>query len=1379
MSMNITFDTANNPAAPILVLATRSGEKLGQLNAENIVCNDSLKEASELSFRVRKYLNGKKTDLWNKLVNFKLVWCKNYDTWFQITVDIDESDETIKNVLGVRLGEAELSQIMLYDIEINTEDDIARDDYKITVLFNQNDKEASLLHRIMEKAPHYSVTHVDSTIKNIQRTFTFNNTSIYDSLQEIGEEIGCLFILNSNSDENGDIQRTISVYDIQSYCYECGHRGNFTLSCPKCHSKNINEGYGEDTTIFVTSDELGEDIQFTTDTGAVKNCFKLEAGDDLMTATIKNCNPNGSGYIWYFSDDMKTDMSDELVERLTDYDKDYAFYQSDYIAHVNSITAYNDLINKYKTFNPDLESISSQIKGYSAIMNSLYNTINFKLYLQSELMPDASLGDTSAAKQADLLTISNLSPIAVENTKNISLATANSAVLLMAKVIVDSRYQVKINTSSFTSLKWTGNFVITNYSDEKDTATSKTITITINDSIETYLKQKIEKSLSKNENYDLSIANLFKMSENDFKVEIRKYCLNRLTAFYDACQSCLDILIEQGIADKESWNASGKTDKNLYDNLYLPYHTKLEALEKEIKQREQEIKQIDDIAAVLGKHQQNIQKILNFEEYLGKDLWLEFCAYRREDTYSNTNYISDGLNDSKIFDKANEFIKVAKEEIFKSAELQHSITSKLKNLLVIEKFQPLVDKFKVGNWIRIQIDDMVYKLRLLFYEVDFDNIENLSVEFSDVMKTTNGLTDQSELMHKASSMASSYDSTKRQAEQGKKSKEQLNDWVDKGLSLTNIKIIGNADNQNQTWDEHGILCREYSPITDSFDDKQLKIINRGLYVTNDNWKTAKAGIGNFTFWNPETQEMDEAYGVIADTLVGNLILSEKVGVYNQNNSIQLSENGIVVTTNGILDDDNVGHNKMLFSVQKETKDGIEKLMYIDDNGNLVLNGSMEINSGTSSNSTFDEVVQGLNTTIGNNTTSINKINDSKTGIYARAEQYIKDYKSEIGQYLTYDTQGLTLGAKVGTYESPYKITLDNKQLNFLYNNKPVAFINSEVLSINNGIFNGTIYSNNCEIEGGLIAGWKITPTKIYYDGTPTAVIQRPTANSTYVFAAGGYNNSDYSDCPFRVTKYGVVYIGTDTSNQLKLEAGHIDFYYDNQRSGRIGQTSENDIAIENTNLSLTKAIYCDGGIYGRTGYSKDGYYEARLIRYVIQDSQHLIGLGDGSRRDGIELYSNHNLRFPNDYGITLNGGSIAFRYYNNAVYCGIDTKPLRLVGSSITSNGSSVTSDIRMKNSVVDIDEKYLELLNLLDAKTYKFNRHNPETTNTGFIAQEVLSALKQLELSPKDFGGFVDIYGDGSEYALDYTQFIAILWKAVQNINQELANIKQGKEGR
>ena len=84
---------------------------------------------------------------------------------------------------------------------------------------------------------------------------------------------------------------------MESNCSQCGYRGEFTGSCPKCKSTNINEGYGVDTSIFISSDECGADIQFTTDTDSVKNCFKLEAGDDLMTATIRNCNPNGTDYI--------------------------------------------------------------------------------------------------------------------------------------------------------------------------------------------------------------------------------------------------------------------------------------------------------------------------------------------------------------------------------------------------------------------------------------------------------------------------------------------------------------------------------------------------------------------------------------------------------------------------------------------------------------------------------------------------------------------------------------------------------------------------------------------------------------------------------------------------------------------------------------------------------------------------------------------------------------------------------------------------------------------------------------------------------------------------------------------------------------------------
>ena len=54
MSIKINFDSAHNPEKPTLVLATRNGTKLGQIAAEDIIFNDALNSASEISFKVHK-----------------------------------------------------------------------------------------------------------------------------------------------------------------------------------------------------------------------------------------------------------------------------------------------------------------------------------------------------------------------------------------------------------------------------------------------------------------------------------------------------------------------------------------------------------------------------------------------------------------------------------------------------------------------------------------------------------------------------------------------------------------------------------------------------------------------------------------------------------------------------------------------------------------------------------------------------------------------------------------------------------------------------------------------------------------------------------------------------------------------------------------------------------------------------------------------------------------------------------------------------------------------------------------------------------------------------------------------------------------------------
>lgn len=904
MAIKIKFDSANKIQTPTFVLATRTGRKLGTVPAYNISFSDSLNACSELFFKVNKVDNGIEYAHWDKLKDFRLVWCKDWDIWFEIYVEIDNNKGLVKNVTAKSLGEAELSQINLYDIEINTEDDIAREDYKIpTVLYNSEHPEASLLHRIMEKAPHYHIDHVDSGIANIQRTFSFNNTSLYDALQDISEEIKCLFIINSGSDSKGHIDRKISVYDLESYCYDCGNREEFTIACPKCGSKNISSGYGKDTTIFISEQNLADNITYSTDTNSVKNCFKLEAGDDLMTATVRNCNPNGTDYIWHISDDTKEDMSKELVDKLNSYDDLYKYYQNDYVMNLN-VSAYNSLVQKYQSYNKDLKTITSPIKGYPALMTAYYNTIDLSTYLQSELMPNATLSDTNAVAQARLLTSANLSPVAVSSVNSLSSpATADSAVLGMAKVIVDSRYQVKVNTSSLSNQVWTGSFTVTNYSDEEDTATSSIISIAINDNYENFVRQKIKKTLNK-EIYDGSILGLFEKDISSFKEELKKYCLNRLTSFYDACEACIGILIDQGIADKDTWSAR---NPNLYDNLYLPYLEKSKAIADEKAIRQGEINVIlgvhnvdgelisNGVQTYIEKYKNDIQNKLNFEKYLGNQLWLEFCSFRREDEYSNSNYISDGLNNAELFNRALEFIQVATKEIYKSAELQHSISTTLKNLLVIKKFSPIVDYFEVGNWIRIKVDDTVYRLRLIEYEVEFENLQNISVEFSDATKVKSSVSEIRGILTQAQTMATSYDSVKRQASQGAESNNVVNDWFTNGLDTTNTKIIGGADNQTQTWDSHGMLFRQYEDITDSYSDTQLKIINSTLAITKDNWETVSTAVGGIYYQDPKTGELKYNYGINANVLVGNLILGNELGIYNKDSSLTFDDEGLFIS----------------------------------------------------------------------------------------------------------------------------------------------------------------------------------------------------------------------------------------------------------------------------------------------------------------------------------------------------------------------------------------------------------------------------------------------------------------------------------------------------
>lgn len=1080
----------NEYKMPQIFLVNKRLQKTGELfPVENLkITVNEINQADEISFSYYRKTNENESPFFSELDDLSVILVEDYG-YFEISVDKNENTSIIKNVSGISLGHAELSQI-LTTLEVNTDDDSARTDYDEnypTVFYRNPDtvldeptkkkyRESSLLHRVLSCAPHYKIGDVSPSLRQIQRMFSWNDTDIISIFNDISQEINCVFDIQIYRSDDGKPCRIINVYDLQycDRCYENLDDSQRTSSntykyrtivngvCKNCGLSDRIHDIGRDTSIFISTENLSDDIAIHGEKDSIKNCFKITGGDDMITAAVQGLNMSASNKIMMFSEKQKQSMSKDLVTKLNQYDAEY----------------------------------QENIGDYEKLLETEYNIIDIKHYLRSSKMPllEKEIITTDMALFRVIQKIKEYynNKFYISSYEKYDYISTRTSIQNMFTTFMPEGYSFTVDYSGITEktkkydqtkgYHWYGTIRIYSTGNRDDNYTlhlqqDKQTYITqgkktsetyqfddpsmqsiINDfSIRFYFANQSQKEyidyIEQHTKYMLSKADL--TYENEKKRPWNLYSYHRLESFYSGYQSCIEsleemkrseastsetskildgmitsyksiqssiqnqmnVLLDQifalcsyhGEYDSDFLDSDGNVSYTLQYYKDLPtiyshminqsytggYQNETYTVNEFIGTKPFQCKKcgssnvsvstngnicnnpgcnssgsdiytyldiMKNICDSYNRHKSDTitdmreayRNRFDMSNYLDDELYAELRSLIREDVYQNENYTSDGLNNSQMIERAKELRAKAEQELAKACMTQYTIDVPISSIVGQKSFiyhGVLVNDdysdFKINNFVRVRIDNEIYKMRIATIGLTFPITDKIDVTFTNVTNNKTGsLSDIKDIINKAENMSTSYSYIASQAENGNNANNNFNSLLEEGLDAALISVNGGRDH-DIVIDEHGILLRRKDTETGIYSPCQMKLIDRNLVMTTDNWDTADLAIGLGMYNNAPL------YGVWAKLLRGDLIAGENLIISNTDENgdytVKIDKEGIDITNGSIKMKHKNGcsvtidpNESCIFSISNPNK----QIMYVDAQGNGHFDGVINASDGS-------------------------------------------------------------------------------------------------------------------------------------------------------------------------------------------------------------------------------------------------------------------------------------------------------------------------------------------------------------------------------------------------------------------------------------------------
>ena len=764
----------------------------------------------------------------------------------------------------------------------------------------------------------------------------------------------------------------------------------------------------------------------------------------------------------------------------------------------------------------------------------------------------------------------------------------------------------------------------------------------------------------------------------------------------------------------------------------------------------------------------NIQQ---FIKRRGQELYDELSNYWIEGDYSNGNIATyDTTTMSERIDLAKELMNAGKVDLAKCSQPQFEMTVDALNFIKMYEFRQFTNELVLGRIITIEkCEGVCFRPALMTIEYDLDVSDSFSMTFSNASKPGDTSMTFADLLKETSSAARTVSANWSNLTDYSRNKEKLTSMINAPLDRSLRAMREGFASQAFIIDEDGILGRKYDQEFDgangTFSPEQVRIINNTIIFTNDNWETASTALGKVTL-----PDGSKAYGLVAEAIIGELILGETVIIGTQSERVKIDNSGILIKNDDgdvVFEADANGNINLIgvhaidgeFSGTIKAERG-EIGGYIIDRDTLLGDkvGMKSNNLASSQRRAKARAVSQNETTAqiafwaGNTVTD-----DAPFRVYNDGYLYatnadirgaIHATEGEIGAFTITD-DGL---------ESDY-IKLNSKEIRFpiqsIFNlNDEVTIYTSQAGGANTSYIT-TVNSSNFVIQNLSGAGIKFSKDKTTVSQTITMTFSGPDLSS-----AGNMGNALTINYTKPSEDWGASYDFHYTATLSAAlpypctKTAYVKYLYDIRKTEYRTKSITLNFPAFTTSISGSVNLDSFGEIQTRYNPNDSHFETGVYFSSYTRSNQASVAVTSFSSTNNT-LYSLGHFSPEEDKQYSLGSNGNAW-------------------GNLYLYSGTQVGSDRRLKNSIEKLSSGYEKFFDGLMPVSYILNDGSSHRRHIGFIAQDVERSLANAGIDTKDFAGLCAPSEDEMYYMLRYDEFIALNTFQIQRLKNRVDELER-----